>query len=237
MIKSIAKYAAVYDVDLLMVCGKPSEQPALERLIRRVLPLAAERIYFTKGYAAGDWYPFQDGVDGQIADAKSVTCVGAALERAMSLNLISGWKINLKNRSSHRNSWGEMPRAGHGFSGGAFLGSDHDESAEVLLVADAKIGRKLLDASSSAPEPVYRLTARESLEPGTQVRAVFRRINFEGSGDAAPGATLDGLELVSVQSDDGELDLTQAFYLQLYPVSENEVNWQDSGLLNIKLKS
>ena len=237
LVKSIAKYAAVYEVDLLMVCGKPSEQPALERLIRRVLPLAAERIYFTKGYAAGDWYPFQEGVDGQIADAKSVTCVGAALERAMSLNLISGWKINLNNRSSHRNNWGEMPRAGHGFSGGSFLGSEQDESAEVLLVADAKIGRKLLDASSSAPEPVYRLSSRESLEPGAQVRVVFRRINFEASAEAAPGATLDGLELVSVKSQDGEVDLTESFDLQLYPVSENEVNWQDSGLLNIKLKS
>lgn len=236
-VKSIAKYAAVYDVDLLMVCGKPSEQPALERLIRRVLPLAAERIYFTKGYAAGDWYPFQEGVDGQISDAKSVTCVGAALERAMSLNLISGWRINLNNRSSHRNSWGEMPRAGHAFSGGAFLGSDHDESAEVLLVADAKIGRKLLDASTSAPEPVYKLYSRDTLEPGAQVRVIFRRISCEDSAEAAPGATLDGLELVSVKSLDGENDITESFELQLYPVSENEVNWQDSGLLNIKLKS
>jgi hypothetical protein len=237
LVKSIAKYAAVYDVDLLMVCGKPSEQPALERLIRRVLPVAAERIYFTKGYAAGDWYPFQDGVHGEIADAKSVTCVGAALERAMSLNLVSGWTINLRNRSSHRNNWGEMPRAGHGFSGGAFLGSEQDESAEVLLVADAKIGRKLLDASSSAPEPVYRLAGREKLTPGAQVRVVFRRVNYEEAEDAAPGATLDGLELVSVKSQDGETDLTESFYLQLYPVSENEVNWQDSGLLNIKLNS
>ena len=48
---------------------------------------------------------------------------------------------------------------------------------------------------------------------------------------------MDGLELVSVKSQDGENDLTESFYLQLYPVSENEVNWQDSGLLNIKLKS
>ena len=159
------------------------------------------------------------------------------MERAMSLNLVSGWRINLRNRSSHRNNWGEMPRAGHGFSGGAFLGSEQDESAEVLLVADAKIGRKLLDASSSAPEPVYRLASREKLTPGAQVRAVFRRVNYEGAEDAAPGATLDGLELVSVKSQDGENDLTESFYLQLYPVSENEVNWQDSGLLNIKLKS
>jgi hypothetical protein len=229
-VRSLAKYAASYDVDLLMVCGKPSEQPAISALIQRMVPVPAERILFTRGFKAGTWYPFKEGEDAAIADAKSVTCVGAALERAMNLNIIQGWKINVHNESGNRNIWGEMPRSGPRF-GTRFLRESEDVSPEIELQTGARIGRKMFDANSCFPEPVYRLDWKDAGEGSvTAVKAVFQRLTSgsEGSTDST-----DGLELVSVIDSETGDDLAGRVVLKLYPVGEHSLHWQDTGMLEI----
>lgn len=229
-VRSLAKYAASYDVDMLMVCGKPSEQPAISALIQRMVPVPAERILFTRGFKAGTWYPFKEGEDAAIADAKSVTCVGAALERAMNLNIVQGWKINVHNESGNRNIWGEMPRSGPRF-GTRFLSESEDVSPEVALQTGARIGRKMFDANSCFPEPVYRLDWKDATEGSvTAVKAVFQRLS---SGEEVSMDTTDGLELVSVVDSETGEDLMGRVVLKLYPVGEHSLHWQDTGMLEI----
>ena len=229
-VRSLAKYAASYDVDLLMVCGKPSEQPAIATLIQRMVPVPSERILFTRGFKAGTWYPFKEGEDAAIADAKSVTCVGAALERAMNLNIIQGWKINVHNESGNRNIWGEMPRSGPRF-GTRFLRECDDVSPEVALQTGARIGRKMFDANSCFPEPVYRLDWLDAAEGSvTAVKVVFQRL---ASGEEGSTDTTDGLELVSVIDEQSGNDLMGQVVLKLYPVGEHSLHWQDTGMLEI----
>lgn len=229
-VRSLAKYAATYDVDMLMVCGKPSEQPAIAALIQRMVPVPSERILFARGFKAGTWYPFKEGEDAAIADAKTVTCVGAALERAMNLNIVQGWKINVHNESGNRNIWGEMPRSGPRF-GTRFLRETDDVSPEVDLQTGARIGRKMFDANSCFPEPVYRLDWKDATEASvTAVKAVFQRLSSGGEG--ADDKT-DGLELVSVTDAETGADLMGQVVLKLYPVGEHSLHWQDTGMLEI----
>jgi hypothetical protein len=226
----LAKYAASFDVDLLMVCGKPSEQPAIAALIQRMVPVPAERILFTRGFKAGTWYPFKEGEDAAIADAKSVTCVGAALERAMHLNIVQGWKINVHNESGNRNIWGEMPRSGPRF-GTRVMRERDDVSAEITLQTGARIGRKMFDANSCFPEPVYRLDWKDPAQGSvTTVKAIFQRLTPNGQ---VSQETTDGLELVSVFNADTGADLTGQVILKLYPVGEHSLHWQDTGMLEI----
>jgi hypothetical protein len=229
-VRSLAKYAASFDVDLLMVCGKPSEQPAISALIQRMVPVPAERILFTRGFKAGTWYPFKEGEDAAIADAKSVTCVGAALERAMHLNIVQGWKINVHNESGNRNIWGEMPRSGPRF-GTRVMRERDDVSAEITLQTGARIGRKMFDANSCFPEPVYRLDWKDPAQGSvTTVKAIFQRLTPNGQ---VSQETTDGLELVSVFNADTGADLTGQVILKLYPVGEHSLHWQDTGMLEI----
>jgi hypothetical protein len=233
-VRSLAKYAASFDVDLLMVCGKPSEQPAISALIQRMVPVPAERILFTRGFKAGTWYPFKEGEDASIADAKSVTCVGAALERAMNLNIVQGWKINVHNESGNRNIWGEMPKAGPKF-GTKIMREKDDVSVEISLQTGARIGRKMFDANSCFPEPVYRLDWLDSTQGSvTAVKAVFQRLTPSGQLNQE---TTDGLELVSVIDDSNTesrgTDLMGQVILKLYPVGEHSLHWQDTGMLEI----
>jgi hypothetical protein len=230
--RTLAKHAAVFDVDLLMVCGKPSEQPALVNLLTRMVPVSLERIIFTKGYKAGNWYPFREGIEGQIADAKSVTCVGAALEHAMSTGVVPGWKIKVTNCSAYRNVWGQMPKSGPGFS--LKIMDEPDEvSVEVFLPLEAKIGRKMFDTHAAYPEPVYQLVCTDSSRTSGDVLVTFARIVPEVDA-LTPGALSDGLRLEQVLDPDTREDITSSFRLRLYPVGESDTNWQDSGILNTK---
>ena len=229
-VRSLAKYAASFDVDMLMVCGKPSEQPAISALIQRMVPVPSERILFTRGFKAGTWYPFKEGEDAAIADAKSVTCVGAALERAMNLNIVQGWKINVHNESGNRNIWGEMPKAGPRF-GTRIMRESEDVSPEIELQTGARIGRKMFDANSCFPEPVYRLDWKDASEGSvTSVKVVFQRLTPNG---VVQSETTDGLELVSVTDATTGADLMGQVILKLYPVGEHSLHWQDTGMLEI----
>jgi hypothetical protein len=228
-VRSLAKYAASYDVDMLMVCGKPSEQPAIAALIQRMVPVPSERMLFSRGFKAGTWYPFKEGEDAAIADAKSVTCVGAALERAMSLQLIPGWKINVHNESGNRNIWGEMPKAGPRFST-RILREDQDVSDELALSTGARIGRKMFEANTCTPEPVYRLNWTDPSESVRDVKVTFQRLAVAGEASVD---TTDGLELVSVVDSVTGEDLSGRVILKLYPIGEHALHWQDTGMLEI----
>lgn len=228
--RTLAKHAAVFDVDLLMVCGKPSEQPALVNLLTRLVPIPLDRIVFTKGYKAGNWYPFREGIEGQVADAKSVTCVGAALEHAMTAGVVPGWKIKVTNRSAYRNVWGQMPKSGPRFSV-RIMDEPDDRSAELVLPVGARIGRKMFDTHAAYPEPVYQLACTDGSRPSGDVSVTFARIVPEADG-LSPGALSDGLRLDRVVDPDTGEDLTGSFRLRLFPVGESDTNWQDSGILN-----
>lgn len=229
-VRSLAKYAASYDVDMLMVCGKPSEQPSIATLIQRMVPVPAERILFSRGFKAGTWYPFKEGEDAAIADAKSVTCVGAALERAMSLQLVPRWKINVHNESVSRNIWGEMPVGNAVRFSTRILHEKQDSSAELTLSTGARIGRKMFEADTCRPEPVYRLDWVDQTETVRGVKVVFQRL--AAAVEATSDAT-DGLEIVTVVDAETGEDLSGRVILKLYPIGEHALHWQDTGMLEI----
>ena len=54
-LRSLAKHAGAFDVHMLFVCGKPSEQPAIREMIERLIPVPIERIQFARGFKAGNW--------------------------------------------------------------------------------------------------------------------------------------------------------------------------------------
>jgi hypothetical protein len=249
MIKRLAGIVASFGVQMIFVCGKPSEQPAIRELVERLLPIPLERVHFASGFRSGTWYPFRqritlskgvgssDGKDvlisdanERIDDAKTVTCVGAALDRAISSGLIPGWRLEISKQPGLSNHWGELTyEAEHGlprsFMNKITFPASGDRSFEVTLGLGENrwIGRKMFAGDTQRPEPVYKLrwNGEEANRPD-KVRAVFRRV-------AATAECADALELISVKSSDGTTDLTGFVKLRLEPVSE--VSWLDTGRL------
>ena len=224
-LRSLAKHASAFDVHMLFVCGKPSEQPIIREMIERLIPVPIERIQFARGFKAGNWYPFSDDGDSAIRDAKTVTCVGAALERAMSESMVLNWKLTNVPRASVRNMWGVMPIRGAEFDC-TILGADQDESAEVVMNVTNRIGRKMFDGVSCEPEPVYRLMWVHGGKDQTTVRIVFDRVSHEVGG-------ADSIAIRTVTDMQAGDDLTGQVVLSLYPLLHEQEPWQDTGELDL----
>jgi hypothetical protein len=224
-LKSLAKHAGAFDVHMLFVCGKPSEQPAIRQMIERLVPVPLERIQFARGFKAGNWYPFSDDGDAAIRDAKTVTCVGAALERAMSESMILNWKLTNVPQAGVRNMWGVMPIRGSEFDT-LILGADQDASTEVTMNVTNRIGRKMFEGISCEPEPVYRLMWTNGSKDQTTVRIAFDRVAQEEGG-------ADSITIRSVTDLRSGEDLTGQVFLSLYPLLHEQEPWQDTGELDL----
>jgi hypothetical protein len=224
-LRSLAKHASAFDVHMLFVCGKPSEQPAIREMIERLVPVPIERIQFARGFKAGNWYPFSDDGDAAIRDAKTVTCVGAALDRAMSASMILNWKLTNVPRAGVRNMWGVMPIKGAEFDS-QILSADQDASAAVVMNVTNRIGRKMFEGISCEPEPVYRLMWANGSKEQTTVRVVFDRVSQEVGG-------ADSITIRSVADMQTGDDLTDQVFLSLYPLLQEQEPWQDTGELDL----
>ncbi len=111
----------------------------------------------SKGYLAGDWYPFADP-DGRISDAKTVTVVGAALYRALQGGLLKDWQIQKTvylNRIDAENDWVHMSIPASGSPKAFPLLPPGKPQTTVKMLLDSHIGRRL--PASNLPEPVYLL--------------------------------------------------------------------------------
>ena len=240
LINGLAKLISAFDVHMLFVCGKPSEQPAIREMVQRLLPVPLERVHFASGFRSGQWYPFRrrtklsdaltsSDANERIDDAKTVTCVGAALARAISARLIPGWKLNISKEQGLENTWGEMisepKNRPKGFQRKIEFNNRGETSnpVELSLEPNRWIGRKMFDFDDQRPEPVYKLIWQgDVLARPDKVQVVFRR-----SPSTAESA--DALELIRVTDVMAKSDLSSKVKLQLYPVSTTP--WLDTGKL------
>lgn len=67
-----------FDVDVLLVTGRPSRLPVIRDLLKRFMPTLPHRVVFMHEYEVGNWYPFSNGT-GVIGDPKTTVVVGALL--------------------------------------------------------------------------------------------------------------------------------------------------------------
>jgi hypothetical protein len=240
LINGLAKLVSAFDVHMLFVCGKPSEQPAIREMVQRLLPVPLERVHFASGFRSGQWYPFRrrtklsdaatsSDANERIDDAKTVTCVGAALARAISARLIPGWKLKISKEQGLQNTWGEMisepKNRPKGFQRKIEFTNQAETSNPVDLSPEPNrwIGRKMFDFDDQRPEPVYKLIwLGNVLARPDKVQVVFRRI-------PSTAESADALELVKVTDVATKADLSSKVKLQLYPVSTTP--WLDTGKL------
>lgn len=76
-IKALCEVVYLYDVDWLLVSGRPSRLPGVQHLFRLWLPLPPDRILPLHDYRTGDWYPFSSR--HRITDPKTTAAVGAMM--------------------------------------------------------------------------------------------------------------------------------------------------------------
>ncbi|MGF1448131.1 MAG: virulence factor SrfB [Opitutales bacterium] len=208
--RNLGALAGFFDCQMVIVSGKPSEQPRIRELLTRSFPLLPQRIINVKNFVAGSWYPFNtfDGI--RIADAKTCTVVGAALFQDMNNGALEALNVIPETRTeiSRRYYWNyvsreDPPERFH--RNYLFSPADYPDAGEGdRIQTDAKafemplncrIGRQLVRMNDVRAEPVYELQWRPSNtqpNPDARARVTLRWVSVRGEGER--------LELVSVKA-------------------------------------
>jgi hypothetical protein len=215
LFQTLPNYVTAFDVDLVVVCGKPSEIPKIGEMLRKYLPLPKERIVMAKGFPAGDWYPFNKA--GKIVDAKTVTAVGVALKAAIDDGKVGTWRLNIRNSDNliTNNYWMLMPAA-KGGRDTEILNRDQEENLVDVLV-NARIGRRLLPNTNT--DPVYIVKWIDTEKSAWDLKIGIRRKYVSTMAEE--------LELISAIDNKTEEDVMDRVQLKLCTLQDN-AHWIDN---------
>ncbi len=232
MFKVLGRMLAAFGCDLVLVSGKPSEICDIQQLLVRHLPIARDRILFSRGYPVGDWYPM-GALDGKIHDAKTPTVVGAALAQAMRGGRINGWRLTSHRRFIlNQNYWGIIAHDNAmNFDRQVFL-RPGENSCQVQALLPSPIGRKRYLSRYLSPDQIYVLDWKRGRQRHTTpplLTVVLDRI--------ADNEGAERLELRSVQGqDDHHQPVTlDDVELRLQTLGEGEF-WMDNPQFEIVWK-
>jgi hypothetical protein len=94
-LQKIASLMYAYDCDFVLLSGRPTTLPEVEKLFRRFYPVSPNRLITMNNYRVGQWYPFQDG-NGYFSNQKTLVGIGAIIAFiASELGSLSGFSLNL----------------------------------------------------------------------------------------------------------------------------------------------
>lgn len=224
VVADLAKYVHAYDVDLVVLSGKPSEIPVIRDLVEAELPIAGSRVVFVRDYKAGEWYPFHKL--GKVSDAKTVTAVGLALYRAISRGQVPEWSIKSKARkqSPRRHYWLKLPT--HPGQEPEMVLEAEDDARDCILHVNSRIARSFLPSSHS-PEPTYILAWKGQEEaPRGGLKVSLERVVPDNGGS-------ESLRVREVELKDGSLRFSpDDFELRVCTLSGNDY-WLDAPRFEI----
>ncbi|MBT6461178.1 MAG: hypothetical protein HOK49_01445 [Opitutae bacterium] len=187
LLEKFANYVSAFEVDQVILCGKPSEIPQIGKMLNETLPLLHQRILQAKGFDAGIWYPFAKA--GKISDAKTVTAVGVSLKTAIQYGKINSWHIETSTSENllANNYWVNM-------------GSQDEDEDSILLKPDE---------DEKNPEVLINTYIGRRMLPGTNADQVYV-VEWHGDQSDKPMKVKIGLRRKYVQGESEELELTRA---------------------------
>jgi hypothetical protein len=78
MLRALMEVACRYDVDLVLLSGRPSRFPAIKKIVLESGAIAPHRVIAMHEFRVGQWYPFRSR-DARITDPKTTAAVGAMI--------------------------------------------------------------------------------------------------------------------------------------------------------------
>jgi hypothetical protein len=184
VVRHFASVIASSDADLVLMSGRTTGLPAVQRMVARSLPFTKSRIIAMGDYHTGDWYPLpKKGAPGRIGDPKSVVVVGSAIEfLASSGQGLGNFRLTIErpDLSQRTYYWGvanyERPRFDNEealFQPDATLEAG-DEQTFLMVGRQLVIARRLASDPRMMASPIYCLTAKHD-QVSSQLQVTLRR--------------------------------------------------------------
>ncbi len=246
--ENIAEAVHHFDCDIVLLSGRPSRLPATIDLFINKLAVSPDRVIPLSNYPAGNWYPFGGQSRFRIEDPKTATVVGGmlcALAEAQITNFtLYADRITMRSTANFIGVLerdGKMREQNVLFSNGANASAKAPQTAQVDWFAPMPLGFRQLPMERWIATPMYRIkpVGSSSLQAIQKpVTIVLERelpeelIDYDSRNFSAAEAQKEEIRIVEATARDGA-NVTRSFGLFLDTLSNEEVYWLDSGILNV----
>lgn len=249
----LSEVVAAFDVDMVLLSGRPTRLPAVADMFIARLSAAPERILALCDYRTDTWFPFRTGDNQRIADPKTCTAVGGML-CVLAERQIENFTL-YTNRLSMRSTarfigpieiGGQLKDENVLFSDvdlDAQPGSDNEE-AELKYYARMRIGFRQLDLERWTTTPLYRLEflANDNFSTDSLPFTLsLRREEFTPDPDITDPdiimrsqAGREAFKIQRAEDRNGKIRKPSVeFRLSLCTLQSDSGYWLDSGIFNL----
>jgi len=252
--RQLAEVVAAFDVDVLLLSGRPTRLPAMTEMFRECFPVSPDLVVPLGEYRAHEWFPFRDDDNVRIADPKTCTAVGALL-CVMSDGQIENFTLlaeKLSMRSTAR-FIGQIEQNGqirktdvyfHNVDLDTARAGEADQKDIPTVITPIRIGFRQLDLERWVATPLYKLDFR--MTPAQIVerrpfKLTLERTDFEPDDDVTDPdeimrlqAGREAFKIAFAEDAKGEpRDPRKDFSLKLCTLLNDDRYWLDTGVFKL----
>ena len=250
MLGNLAEVIDHLGVDVVLLTGRPSRQPAVRAVLEEMLVVPPHRLVSMHDYRTGRWYPFRDTVTQRIGDPKSTVAVGGMLI-ALSEGRLPNFKVSTgayRMRSTARYI-GEMDTSGQ-IVDARLLFRDVDldtrrtgpQEVRLKLFAPIHLGSRQLPLERWTTTPLYRLDfATPSAQRRAPLTVLLERADPDEDEDDKPSSAAllrretqrEAFRVVEVEDSEGGPLKPSEVRLKLHTLGFDDDYWIDTGLFRV----
>lgn len=233
VLKQLSFLVAHFDVDILLLSGRPSRLPIITEIINSTLNFSADIIVNLGNYRFGNWYPFADST-GYVNDPKSTVSVGALIAYLNKINRLPKLRFDFRYMHTIQSTSKyigliEYDRGlGHIKNDKLIFSPTQDEGEFLFYGEPISIGMKQLESENWIATSLYLFDFRDderkkrlSKEYSFPYKLKFKRIESEGEFIAKDDIEVFDSEGVPIDQYNFDFSLRTSNYFQLH--------WKDSG--------
>jgi hypothetical protein len=230
-----------FQVDVLLVTGRPSRLPVIRDLLLRFMPVPPDRTVFMHEYVVGNWYPFSNGT-GTIGDPKTTVVVGALLCTLADARRIPDFSLAASGLNAHSiaNYIGRLFRDGVIRSEDVLFEHKRDgielKSKPLFVNNPLSIGFRQLPMENWPSTPLFFLDLPEGapVDIGRTMpwKVSFQREAFDEKEQPAKAAlAVEAMSIDTIEDKDKEDRSPRQLVLRLQTLKDGAGYWLDTGIV------
>ncbi|MEI6559611.1 MAG: virulence factor SrfB [Rhodospirillaceae bacterium] len=247
MLRALTEVAWRFNVDLMLLSGRPSRFAAIRDVILECGAIPAHRVIAMHEYRVGQWYPFRDS-EARIADPKTTAAVGAMICLLAEGHLFNfNFRSDTLSASSVARFFGKIDDSGRILGQDVYYSNLDLEAPDYQLPASQSFEFRgpLLLGVRQFPQDWWPATllyaldyldeaSRRSLQPKTPFvirlkRGKPPRRPMVQRGAVPPPEVNDRLEIASAEGETSSA--TRGLRMRLQTLRNRNGYWLDTGIL------
>ena len=237
--ENISEILNHYNVDYVLMTGRPTKNPNVLELFKGCCAVAPNRIVAMSMYHTGPWYPFKSPKN-TVGDPKSSVAVGAMLIALSGSSKVPGFFIPTKNFVMERTDLfvGRQQNSGELSNDNIYFQPQMEsEQHEIEMMTDIFVGSRQLNVERWTATPLYKIFFKDPAEAALPYKVTLETSKITpdargGAGELRTDAIMETIKIIMAEDDRGR-NRTSNVGLSLHTLGMNEEYWLDSGAYNV----